>query len=124
MTTGAQPGRQRASRRLLRRVTRAWARRWVPRVRLRLVIVVALLTPGVFGLLLVQGRTALALLLMAGSLSAVGAEILAVRRCRHRGSAAWAGIEQAVVQVYDDWIRAEASRGHDEVERWLGTSHP
>lgn len=124
MTTGAQPGRQRAGRRLLRRVTRGWARRWVPWVRLRLVIVVALLTPGVFGLLLVQGRTALALLLLAGSLSAVGAEILAVRRCRHRRSVARAGIEQAVVQVYDAWIRAEASRGHDEVERWLGTSHP
>ena len=124
MPTGAQPGRHRAGRRLMRRVTCAWDLRWVQWARCRLLIVLALLTPGVFALLLVQGRTVLALLLLCGSTAAVGAEILVVRRRRRRRWSAQRSIERAVVQVYDEWIRAEARRGHADVERWLGTSRP
>jgi len=69
--------------------------------------------------------TVLAMVLLLAGAAAIAAGIRARRRRRARAAAAERAargyFEQVLVQVWEDWIYAEAARGQRQVERWRDT---
>ncbi len=69
--------------------------------------------------------TVLAVVLLVAGAAAITAGVRARRRHQARAAAveraAQGYVEQVLALVWEDWIRAEASRGQHQLERWRDT---